>query len=220
MTYSAIADVTMAIVELLQKHATKEPYPLDPAGIEAVSPDAVDALSGLELAVCPYRITTDNRSGTAAKQITGNMRTDPPLTLSVRYLLAAYSTDQEESRAATGDGRSGPLERGTRLGAALQILHDNCQIDPAESTTPLYQSEPVTITLVDEPVDEILSLWSQFDGTTYRPTASIEVTPVVIQSLTEEEFVRVDERETRVGKNTDSDKHDDTTDRLDIPDNS
>jgi len=219
MTYSAIADVTTAIVELLREHATQAATPLDPSGIEAVAPDAVDSLSGLELAVYPYRVATDNRAGTTVKQLTGTTRTDPPLTLSVRYLLIAY-TDHDETRAEDGDGRPGPLERGTSLGAALQILHDNQHLDPDDSMAALYQNEPLTITFVDEPLDEMLSLWAQFEGASYRPTAAIEVAPVVIQSLNEEEFTRVDERETRVGRHTDGADTDESSDRLDIPDNS
>ncbi|ARS90770.1 hypothetical protein [Natrarchaeobaculum aegyptiacum] len=76
MTYSAIADVTTAIVELLREHAAEAATPLDPSGIEAVAPDAVDSLSGLELAVYPYRIATDNRGPGASLPATHDLTGD------------------------------------------------------------------------------------------------------------------------------------------------
>jgi len=130
----------------------------------------------------------------------GTARQDPPLSLAIRYLLTAY--DQTGDDSNDGDDRGDPLDRQRRLGAALQVFHDHSQIEPEAAPLALLQEETLSVTVVDEPLDELLSLWSQYPNATYQPSATIEVRPVVIQSLNEETFTRVEDRETDIGRHT------------------
>lgn len=214
MTYSAISDVTTVLLETLREGAEDERSPLDPAGIEVASPNDVDSLSDLELTLYPYHVETDNAAGSVSSRTSGNTRHDPPLSLTAYYLVTAYAGGDDDGRSGDGEGPGDPLSWGDRLGAALQVFHDNSQIDPAEAPAPLYQEQHLAVTIVDEPLDDVLTLWSQFDDASYRPSATLEVSPIVIQSLNEEEFTRVDERETSVGRHVPED--DDGDDRLDM----
>lgn len=208
MTYSAIADVSTVLLELLAESAEDDRSPLDPGGIEVVSPADVDSLSNLDLGLYPYRVETNNLTGSRSDEATGNTRQDPPLSLAVRYLVTAYASVGDEAGGGEGETRMDPLSWGDTLGAALQVFHDNRTIDPEEAPAPLYQDQPLTLSIVDEPFDDTLSLWSQFENAAYRPSATVEATPVVVQSLNQESFTRVQERETRVGRHGDEEDDD------------
>lgn len=201
MTYSAIADVSAVVVELLKRNVD-ERSPLDPNEIELVAPGDGEALSNADLAVCPYRVETDVAMGSASRSTaeSGTTRGEPPLSLAVRYLVTAYAVDDGEG---DDESRADPFEHQERLGTALQILHDNGRIDPADAPVPLLQEQALSISIVDEPLEELLSLWSQVPDASYQPSATIEVAPVLVQSLNEEEFTRVEERETQLGRRAD-----------------
>ncbi|MBZ6494859.1 DUF4255 domain-containing protein [Natrinema longum] len=196
MTYSAIADVSNVLVELIKTNAGAR-SPLDPNGIEVASPADIDSLSSVDVVLYPYQIETDAAMGSVSRTTDGQSRQDRPLALSVRYLVTTYAVD--DGGEDDDEGQTDPVERQLLLGAVLQLFHDNSRIDPGDAPAPLLQEQPLSISITDEPLEELLSLWSQFPDATHQPSATIEVSPVVIQSLNEEEFVRVEERETSVG---------------------
>ncbi|TMT85338.1 DUF4255 domain-containing protein [Haloterrigena sp. H1] len=199
MTYSAIADVSNVLIELVRANAD-ERSPIDSNRVEAASPADVDSLSSVDITLYPYQLETDTAMGSGSRTISGTARQDRPLALSVRYLVTAYAVDDGED----DEGQTNPLKRQQLLGAALQLFHDNSRIEPADAPGPLLQEQPLSISIVDEPVEELLSLWSQFSGVTHQPSATIEVSPVVIQSLNEAEFTRVEEHEMTVERRSDT----------------
>ena len=205
MTYSAIADVSNVLLELLKANAG-ERSPIGSNRIEVASPDDIDSLSSVDITLYPYRIETDTAMGSGSRTISGTARQDRPLALSVRYLVTAYAVDDGGENDDTG--QTNPFKRQQRLGAALQLFHDNSRIEPADAPAPLGQEQPLSISIVDEPVEELLSLWAQLSDVSHQPSATIEVSPVVIQSLNESEFTRVEEHETTVGRRSEtSDRH-------------
>ena len=201
MTYSAIADVSSVLVELVKANAD-ERSPLDPNGIEVASPADIDSLSSVDLALYPYRIETDAAMGSVNRSTEGTSREEPPLALSIRYLVTAYAVDGG-GEDDDDTGQTDPLRRQQLLGAALQLFHDNSRIDPSDAPSPLIQERPLSISIIDEPIEEVLSLWSQFPDATHQPSATIAVSPVVIRSLNEATFARVGERETAIGRRSD-----------------
>ncbi|SDC99747.1 DUF4255 domain-containing protein [Natrinema hispanicum] len=204
MTYSAIADVSNVLLELLKANAG-ERSPIDSNRIEVASPADVDSLSSVDITLYPYQIETDTAMGSGSRTISGTARQDRPLALSVRYLVTAYAVGDGSD---DGEKQTNPFKRQQRLGAALQLFHDNSRIEPADAPAPLGQEQPLSISIVDEPVEELLSLWSQLSDVSHQPSATIEVSPVVIQSLNESEFTRVEEHETTVGRRSEtSDQH-------------
>ncbi|MFD1565522.1 DUF4255 domain-containing protein [Haloarchaeobius amylolyticus] len=201
MTYSAIADVSNVLIELIKANAG-ERSPIDSNRVEVASPADIDSLSSVDIALYPYQIETDTAMGSGSRTISGTARQDRPLALSVRYLVTAYAVD--DGGEDDDEGQTNPLKRQQLLGAVLQLFHDNSRIEPADAPGPLLQEQPLSISIVDEPVEELLSLWSQFSGVTHQPSATIEVSPVVIQSLNEAEFTRVEEHETTVDRRSDA----------------
>jgi len=200
MTDSAIADVSNVLLELLKTN-TDERGPLSSNRIEVASPADIDSHSSVDITLYPYRIETDTAMGSGSRTITGTAQQDRPLALSVRYLVTAYAVDDGGDREKR---QTNPFKRQRRLGAALQLFHDNSRIEPADAPAPLRQKQPLSISIVDEPVEELLSLWAQFSDVSHQPSATIEVSPVVIQSLNESEVTRVEEHETTVNRRSDT----------------
>lgn len=198
MTYSAIADVSNVLIELIKANAD-ERSPIDSNRVEVASPADIDSLSSVDLTLYPYQIETDTAMGSGSRTISGTARQDRPLALSVRYLVTAYALD-DGGENDDDEGQTNPFKRQQLLGAALQLFHDNSRIEPADTPAPLLQEQPLSISIVDEPVEELLSLWSQFSSVTHQPSATIEVSPVVIQSLNESEFTRVEDHETTIDR--------------------
>jgi len=197
MTDSAIADVSNVLLELIKANAG-ERSPIGSHRVEVASPADVDSLSSVDITLYPYRIETDTAMGSGSRTISGTARQDRPLVLSIRYLVTAYAVG--DGGESDDMGRTNPFKRQQRLGAVLQLFHDNSRIEPTDAPAPLGQEQPLSISIVDEPVEELLSLWSQFSGVPHQPSATIEVSPVVVQSLNESEFTRVEDHETRVDR--------------------
>ena len=201
MTYSAIADVSNVLIELLAANAD-ERSPIDSSRIKLASPADIDSLSSVDIALYPYHIETDAAMGSGSRPVSGTSRQDRPLALSIRYLVTAYAVDDGSDDDDDG-GKTNPFKRQQRLGAVLQLFHDNSRIEAADAPGPLDQEQPLSISIVDESVDERLSLWSQFADVSHQPSATIEVSPVIIESLNEAEFTRVEEHETSIGQLSD-----------------
>lgn len=204
MTFAAITDVSTLLVDVLRERADPEWHPIDPDGIAVAAPDEVDDLSNVQLLVYPYRVEQDNSAGSVSPTIEDTTRSDPPLAVSVRYLVVPQHSG-DGGDGSTGSDGVAMADRTDTLGATLQLFHDLGQLDPAEASTPLRQDAPLTVRIVDEPLEELFSLWSQLGDVSYQPAATIEVAPVLIPSLNEETFTRVEERETDVGRHAPKD---------------
>jgi hypothetical protein len=102
----------------------------------------------------------------------------PPLALSLYYLITAYGLDNDETRSHRW------------LGEAMQTLHDHTLLDSQEirdalPDNDLYeQIERVRITLQPLSLEEMSKLWTTFQ-TQYRISAAYEVSVVLIESRQE-----------------------------------
>ncbi|WP_247729526.1 Pvc16 family protein [Halovivax limisalsi] len=199
MSFTAITDVSSLLVEVLRERASPEWHPIDPAGIVVASPADVDDLSNAQLVLYPFRIERDDRAGSVNPTVDDTTRVDPPLSVSVRYLVVPQRVGDDEDATDGGDGLE-LADRLDTLGAALQLFHDLGQLDPTAGTTALWQDAPLSVRIVDEPLEDLVSLWSQLGDVSYQSAATVDVSPVLIPSLNEETFTRVEERETGVGR--------------------
>ncbi|WP_135534615.1 MULTISPECIES: DUF4255 domain-containing protein [Halostella] len=199
MTFTAVADVSRTLLELFRDEIDRRGnvVSIDRGSVDLVSPEEVSQDSNVRLGLYPYRVTEDGAAGSTTHQIGESTKRDPPLPLALRYLLTAYPVgdDTEQSSEMIAQQRT--------LGLALQILHDNSRLNPDDCAGGIDQDTSLTLSLTSEPLDEFTSLWSRFGDATYRPSTTLEVRPVMIQSMNEEDFTRVADRETGVSRRPD-----------------
>jgi hypothetical protein len=173
----AIAAVTATLRSLLMRGV----------GILDVTARPLDtargAISGDQLNLFLYEAAPDAafRNRDMPRQSKPGETGQPPLPLSLYYLLTAYSDDGDD----TGAHRL--------LGQAMSVLHDHTLLGADEirnATTPLTdlsdsdlheQIERVRITLQPQSLDEISKLWTSFQ-TNYRVSAAYQVSVVLIES--------------------------------------
>jgi hypothetical protein len=109
------------------------------------------------------------------RQVSPGETAQPPVALSLHYLLSAYAQDDNDTASQI------------LLGEAMRIFHDNAVLDQndikqALAGNDLYlQVERVRITLLPLSVEEISKLWTAF-ATNYRVSTAFEVSVVLIES--------------------------------------
>ncbi len=198
VTFTAVAAVSETVLELFQDRIEqRRNVSFSRSDVALASPEAVDADSGVRLGLFLYRVTRDEKAGAAAPEVAQSTKRDPPLPLSLQYLLTAYPMDDE------GEQATGTLAQQRTLGLAIQLLHDNSRLEPAECAVGLDQDSALSIRVTSEPLDQFTNLWARFGDATYHPSATFEVSPVLIQSTNEESFTRIDERETDISRRPD-----------------
>lgn len=192
MTYEAIRYVSDALVDVLAETARHPEVPVGPDEVELLSPGDVGPNSTVRIGVYPYRVRKDGSVGSMnTTPVNDTARRDPPLPLAIDYLVTAYPREDE-------DHTSGTVGQQQALGLALQTIHDTGVLDPAD-TDGLEQDTRIGLSVSDPPREELFSLWARFDAT-YQPSVTVEVSPVMIQSINEESFSRVAERDVDVAR--------------------
>jgi hypothetical protein len=195
VTFTAVAAVGETLLDLFRARIERQrPASFSRSDVALTSPEAVDADSGIRLGLFPYRVARDGTVGATAPEVTRSTKRDPPLPLSLRYLLTAYPDDGD------GDRTTKTLAQQRTLGLAIQLLHDNSRLEPEACAAGLEQERPLSITVTSEPVDRLTNLWTRFGDATYHPSVTFEVSPVLIRSTNEESVTRVDERETDLSR--------------------
>ncbi|UVE52051.1 DUF4255 domain-containing protein (plasmid) [Haloferax larsenii] len=190
MTYEAIRYVSEALVDLLSDTADYPELPVAPDEIELVSPEDIGPNSTVRIGFYPYRVRKDGSVGSMNTTPVGDSsRRDPPLPVSIEYLVTAYPRDDE-------DNVSGTLGQQQALGLVLQTLNDVSVLEPAD-VEGIDQDTRIALSITDPPFDEVLSLWARFDAT-YQPSVTVEASPVMIQSINQEAFTRIAERDVGV----------------------
>lgn len=198
MTDTAVAAVGETLLELFRARIERRrTHSLSRSDVALASPEAVDTESGIRLGLFLYRVTRDGDAGAAAPEITQSTKRDPPLPLSLRYLLTAYPDDGD------GERTTKTLAQQRTLGLAIQLLHDNARLEPEACAAALDQECPLSIAVTAQPPDRLTNLWTRFGDATYHPSVTFEVSPVLIRSTNEESVTRVDERETDVSRRSD-----------------
>lgn len=194
MSHRALIDISETLVAQLREAADHDGIPIDPDTIELLSPEEVGAEADTRLAVYPLQVDEDGTTGPTTRQVSESTRREPPLAVSVRYLVVAYPAEDTDQADVVDQLRA--------LGLALQTVHDTPVIDPTEDV-PLEQDREVSLSIASVSTDERTSVWTRFPDATHRPSAIIDAGPVMIQSANTDEFTRVSERETDLGRRSD-----------------
>lgn len=190
MTYEAIGRVSEAIVDRLETAADHPELPVSPGEIELTTPADVGPNATTRVGLYPYRVRKDGSVGSLSSQRVGDDASrDPPLPVVVDYLVTAYPRDDETTE-------SGTIGQQQALGFVLQTIHDEGVLEPAD-VPGIDQGNRITLSITDQPLDDLLSLWARFDAT-FHPSVTVEAAPVMIQSINETEFTRVAERDVGV----------------------
>ncbi|QIB76123.1 DUF4255 domain-containing protein [Halogeometricum borinquense] len=196
MTYEAIRYVSEALVDLLKETADYPELPVEPDEIELISPADIGPNSTVRIGFYPYRVRKDGSVGSMNTTPVGeSAKRDPPLPITIDYLVTAYPRDDE-------DNVTGTIGQQQALGLVLQTLNDVGILEP-EETEGIEQDTRIGLTITNAPLDEVFSLWARFDAT-YQPSVTVEVSPVMIQSINEAEFSRIAERDVGVERKPDS----------------
>ncbi len=199
--YTAIAEVSQTLLSLLRQavDSREDVVSLDAETIALVDPEEVHVDDQTRLSVSLYHL----EENAAMKNSQPRHPTDPnvkegsPLGLDLYYLLTAHRGGSEESTAQT-------LEQQRVIGLAAQTLHDNAIVSDEQLAGGLKSEGPLTISLVDESLNERTNRVSATPESTFQPSALYQVSTAVIDSQQHETVPSVTERDTAVGRHPDS----------------
>lgn len=189
--YNAIGRVSEALVDVLQTRMTEREgvISLDRSEIALTSPDAVGSDADTRLTLYLYEVEESEHQQT--RRITSNnVRKDPPLSLKLHYLLTAFPSN-------TGsDNTTDSSDQHAVLGLAMQVLNDNGQLEGPDIGPSFSEDASVTVSMDSDSNNKVSRVWDTFRDVPLYPSVTYEVSPVLIESLAEEEIQRVTERET------------------------
>lgn len=190
--YSAIADAGEAIVELLRDRMREF---IDSDDVALASPDDRGVNDDARLTVYLYRVTENDHLLNTGRQPVGHDRVkQPPLALDLYYLLTAHPS------GGNSDETAKTREQHAVLGRALQVMRENPVLRGSDLRGSLTDEDELRISRVSmngQSMDELVSLWNTFGETSFQPSVSYLVSPVLIETTDEEPVRRVVER--RVG---------------------
>ena len=198
-TYSAITDASDTVIELLRAHVDRreDVLDIDPDQIVLASPDEIDTAGPARLSVFPYQIARDPQNANTGRVHRGNNTyQDPPLVLTVNYIITAYPPSDD------GNAGENLQKQQSALGLAMQVLHDNGTIDEADRKGVIQDVESFKLSLKDEN-DEIERVWEASVDSPLQPSVLYEAGPVIIESTKQEEISRVSDRDMGLDQRTD-----------------
>lgn len=192
MTYDVIARTSETMLELIRDRITSrsDVIDVDRHMIALASPDDVDEDSDVRLSLHLYEVTSNDVLNTASAEYDKETETmkEPPLAIDLRYLLTAYpaQTDDNITRET--------IDQQRLLGLAIQTLNDNEMIDGTEFGGDQFDKN-VGINLMADSSQDVPEIWRSLQESTLRPSVVYEVTPILIDSLAEEEIPPVEGRD-------------------------
>jgi hypothetical protein len=174
----AIATVTAALRNLIQKGLDNDALPVSGARVSTQPPDEVNPkIDLINLFLYQTMINGAWRNMDIPRRIKPGETGQPPLALNLYYLLTAYGKDND---------LTDPISH-RLLGRAMRVLHDHPVLSSAEikaalTDNDLYdQIEHVRITPQPITVDEMSKLWTTFQAK-YRISTAYQVSVVLIES--------------------------------------
>lgn len=189
-SYGVIARTSETLLELLRERIRERPDAIDVDRhmIALASPDDVDDDSNIRLSLHLYEVTSNDVLNTTTREyVDEETMRDPPLALDLKYLLTAYPTNSNDNVTPAA------IDQQRLLGLAIQTLNDNSVIDGTELGGSEFDRK-VSINLQPDSSSNVPEIWRSLQESTLRPSIVYEVTPVLIDSLAEEEVPRVEER--------------------------
>lgn len=184
--YTAIADISKQLVQLLQKQLVPELI-LSPNEVLLCSPqDKGDAVLGIFL----YDVQeskevwqSDMINGRADKQYY------PPVYMSLYYMFTAYSS---------GDLKFRMGQEEKILGKVIQCLQDYGVIPLADIDKERITGVDIQIQQLQMTADEKMKLWN-FSGQPFKLSLFYKVAPVAIDSARTKAITRVSQVEVNLG---------------------
>ena len=175
----AIATVTAALRNLIQKGLDKDRFAVSGAKVSTRPPDEVETNKDL-VNVFLYQTVINGawRNMDIPRRVKPGETGQPPLALNLYYLLTAYGKDNDATE---------PVSH-RLLGRAMRVLHDHPvlssdEIKAALTDNDLYdQVEHVRITPQPISLDDMSKLWTTFQGAKYRISTAYQVAVVLIES--------------------------------------
>lgn len=170
MKYTSIADAGQSIIELLRDNLVPEPVKKK----ERIALCSPAEKGDMELTMYLYNIETDAETMLQGMYTLpdGKMRKNP-VSLSLYYLLTAYSNSQLISKA---------YDEHKILGRAIQVLRDNPVLEGNTLKGNLKGSgQKINIYSKNLTYDEIMRIWN-FKDVPYSLSMAYKVSPVYIES--------------------------------------
>ena len=175
----AIATVTAALRNLIQKGLDKDRFAVSGAKVSTRPPDEVETNKDL-LNLFLYQTVINGawRNMDIPRRVKPGETGQPPLALNLYYLLTAYGKDNDSTE---------PVSH-RLLGRAMRVLHDHPVLSSDEIKAALTnndlsdQIEHVRITPQPISLDDMSKLWTTFQGAKYRISTAYQVAVVLIES--------------------------------------
>lgn len=194
--YSAIADAGEAIVGMLRDRMDDL---VDRNEVALASPGSTGTNDDARLTVYLYRVSENAHLINTGRQPVGHDQVRrPPLALDLYYLLTAHSP------GGNSDETAKTREQHAVLGRALQVMREDPVLRGSDLRGSLADGSELRISRVsmnEQSMDELVSIWNTFGETPFQPSVSYLVSPVIIETTEEEPVQRVVER--RLGSNGD-----------------
>ena len=191
-SYDVIARTSETMLELLRDRiqAREDVIDVDREMIALASPDEVDENSDIRLSLHLYEVTSNNVLNTGGKQYDPEAETVtyPPLALDLWYLLPAYPSQTDDNVTPQAIGQQ------HLLGLAIQTLNDHASLDGTEYGGEAFEKN-VGVYLQPDASSSVTEIWRSLQESTLRPSVVYEVTPVLIDSMTEDQATAVGDRE-------------------------
>jgi len=187
--YNAIAQVSNALIELLQTAMTgrEDVISLDRNEIVLSSPDNVGSNADTRLSLYLYNIERSKHQETAT--ITeSNTRQAPSLALNLHYLLTAYPSTSGANETTNMQ------DQHNALGLAMQVLHDNSVLTDEHLDKSFETDTHMTISMNADSEGAVSRIWNSFQNVPRYPSVTYEVGPIRIDSRREEPVHRVREK--------------------------
>lgn len=200
--YSAVADTSETLLELLRTELTREANQFDvtPDQIVLAPPDEVATEPSVRVSMFMYKLKRDpNLNNQSAVKVGADTYQDPPLALTLQYLLTVYPS------ADISDPGERMQEQQTIMGRAMQTIYDNSLLDRDQRGNSTGDGPPLSLSLNDERTDDIEQLWNMLVDAPLEPSLVYDVGPVFIESSKSEEVTRVEERQVDMQRHPEAD---------------
>jgi len=187
---TVIADVGMTLIELLQDNMSDL---IQPDSIILFSPGEIEQGDTPRLSLFLYQVMeNEHLKNQEMRQVNSNALKYPPLTLDLFYMLTAYPSSQIQDRTER------TLEEHRILGRAMRVFYDNAILRGSLLRGSLAGTDAeLRIILTTMSMENLIQMWTSFEGQPYRTSAFYQVTPVPIDSTRQRDVDRVIQKDMR-----------------------
>ncbi len=192
-TYTAIADTSRTLLELLRDEMTERSDVVNVSRneIALMSPTDVGGDVNARLTLTLYGVAENSKMKNVPRQPDNDsLRKESRLALDLHYLLAAYPSQ------GGNDPTANTLDQHRVLGLAMQVMHDNAILGPEDQLGTLEEGElPVVINEgdIEEAMQNINDIWYSIQDATLQPSVTYTVGPITIESDVEQPIQRAKE---------------------------